>query len=102
MPTSQETTSIGFIGLGHMGGSMAARFLAAGHTVYGEERSRDDAQHLVDAGLQWRGTPREVALASHVIFSSVPDDDVLWRSPTDPTGSLPGSPPARSGSTSAP
>ena len=77
MATSEGTTSIGFIGLGHMGGNMAARFLAAGHTVYGEERSRDDAQHLVDAGLRWRGTPREVALASDVLFSSVPDDDVL-------------------------
>jgi 3-hydroxyisobutyrate dehydrogenase-like beta-hydroxyacid dehydrogenase len=56
MATSEGTTSIGFIGLGHMGGNMAARFLAAGHTVYGEERSRDDAQHLVDAGLHWRDT----------------------------------------------
>jgi hypothetical protein len=27
------TTKIGFVGLGHMGGNMAARFLAAGYTV---------------------------------------------------------------------
>jgi 3-hydroxyisobutyrate dehydrogenase-like beta-hydroxyacid dehydrogenase len=33
-------TKIGFVGLGHMGGRMAARFLAAGYAVYGEERSR--------------------------------------------------------------
>ena len=32
------TTKIGFVGLGHMGGNMAARFLAAGYTVYGESR----------------------------------------------------------------
>ena len=29
MATS-TTTSLGFVGLGHMGGNMAARFLAAG------------------------------------------------------------------------
>ena len=34
-----STTSIGFVGLGHMGGNMAARFLAAGYPVYGEERT---------------------------------------------------------------
>jgi 3-hydroxyisobutyrate dehydrogenase-like beta-hydroxyacid dehydrogenase len=90
MATSDGATSIGFVGLGHMGGNMAARFLAAGHTVYGEERSRDDAQHLVDAGLQWRGTPREVAQASDVVFSSVPDDDVLAAVADGPDGIIAG------------
>jgi 3-hydroxyisobutyrate dehydrogenase-like beta-hydroxyacid dehydrogenase len=69
--------SIGFIGLGHMGGNMAARFLAAGHTVYGEEQRREDAQHLLEAGLRWCDTPREVAEASEVVFTSLPNDDVL-------------------------
>jgi phosphoglycerate dehydrogenase-like enzyme len=32
---------IGFIGLGHMGGNMAARLLAAGYEVHGEAQSRD-------------------------------------------------------------
>ena len=32
--------TIGFIGLGNMGGNMAARYLAAGYTVYGEDRDR--------------------------------------------------------------
>jgi 3-hydroxyisobutyrate dehydrogenase-like beta-hydroxyacid dehydrogenase len=40
-----------------MGGNMAERFLAADYRVYGEERSREHAQPLVDAGLQWRDTP---------------------------------------------
>jgi 3-hydroxyisobutyrate dehydrogenase-like beta-hydroxyacid dehydrogenase len=31
---AEPTTKIGFVGLGHMGGSMAARFLAARYTVY--------------------------------------------------------------------
>ncbi len=45
--------TIGFIGLGHMGGNMAARYLAAGYTVYGEARNRERAQWLVDQGLRW-------------------------------------------------
>ena len=38
--TSMKPT-IGFVGLGTMGGNMAARFLAAGYTVHGEDRSRE-------------------------------------------------------------
>lgn len=53
--------SIGFIGLGNMGGNMAARYLAAGYTVYGEDRDREHAQWLVDQGLRWVDTPRALA-----------------------------------------
>src|SRR2546430_6774422 len=71
------TAKIGFVGLGHMGGNMAARFLAAGYTVYGESRDRDEADDLVHQGLEWRDTPREVAEAADVLITSVPNDDVL-------------------------
>jgi 3-hydroxyisobutyrate dehydrogenase-like beta-hydroxyacid dehydrogenase len=84
------TPSIGFVGLGTMGGNMAARFLAAGYPVYGEERQRAHAQTLVDHGLQWRDTPREVADAAEIIFTSVPDDDVLERVASGPDGILAG------------
>jgi 3-hydroxyisobutyrate dehydrogenase-like beta-hydroxyacid dehydrogenase len=70
-------TTLGFVGLGHMGGNMAARFLAAGYTVYGESLDRHDAQDLAHEGLRWRDTPREIAQAADVVFTSVPDDDVL-------------------------
>ena len=33
---------IGFVGLGHMGGNMALRLLAAGYEVYGVDRSRPE------------------------------------------------------------
>ncbi len=69
--------TLGFVGLGNMGGNMAARFIAAGYTVYGESRTKAHAQHLIDAGLQWRDTPREVAESSDVVFTSLPDDDSL-------------------------
>jgi 3-hydroxyisobutyrate dehydrogenase-like beta-hydroxyacid dehydrogenase len=68
---------IGFVGLGHMGGNMAARLLGAGYTVSGEVRSRETAQGLIDQGLRWCDTPREVAEAAEVVFTSLPNDDVL-------------------------
>ena len=81
---------IGFVGLGHMGGNMAARFLAAGYTVFGEARSRRDVQHLIDQGLQWCDTPRAVAEAADVVFTSVPDDRVLEEVASGPDGILAG------------
>ncbi|MEA2508995.1 MAG: hypothetical protein QOG21_1077 [Actinomycetota bacterium] len=84
------TTKIGFVGLGHMGGNMAARFLAAGYPVYGEDRNREQAQGLMHDGLQWRNTPREVAEAADVVFTSVPNDDVLKTVASGPDGIIAG------------
>jgi 3-hydroxyisobutyrate dehydrogenase-like beta-hydroxyacid dehydrogenase len=81
---------IGFVGLGKMGGNMAARFLAAGYPVYGEQRDRQGAQELVDDGLQWRATPREIAEAADIVFTSLPDDNVLEAVASGPDGILAG------------
>ncbi len=86
----KHVTTLGFVGLGHMGGSMATRFLHAGYTVYGEERSREHAQALVDEGLRWRDTPREVAQAADVVLTSLPDDGVLDQVASGPDGILAG------------
>jgi 3-hydroxyisobutyrate dehydrogenase len=82
--------TLGFVGLGHMGGNMAARFLASGYTVYGESRHRGDADDLVHEGLQWRDTPREVVEAADVLITSLPDDDVLETVASGPDGILAG------------
>src|SRR5690349_13630481 len=91
MPADTATTTrIGFVGLGHMGGNMAARFLAAGYRVYGEERSREHAEHLIEEGLQWRDTPRAVAEEVDAVFTSVPDDAALEEVASGPDGILAG------------
>jgi 3-hydroxyisobutyrate dehydrogenase-like beta-hydroxyacid dehydrogenase len=69
---------------------MAARFLAAGYPVFGEEQSREHAQALIEQGLQWCDTPRAVAEAADVVFTSVPDDDVLEEVASGPDGILAG------------
>src|SRR5438132_10774429 len=88
---AKTMSTLGFVGLGRMGGNMAARFLRAGYTVYGEERSREHAQALVDEGLRWRDTPREVAETVDVIFTSLPDDAALELVASGPDGILAGS-----------
>src|SRR5579859_7490685 len=68
---------IGFIGLGKMGGRVAKRLLDAGHNVTGYNRTRSKAQWLLDAGMQWGESPRQVAQQSDVIFSMVTNTDAL-------------------------
>jgi 3-hydroxyisobutyrate dehydrogenase len=73
-----------------MGGNMAARFLAAGYPVYGEQRGREGAEQLIQQGLRWCDTPRAVAEASDVVFTSVPDDEALESVASDADGILAG------------
>jgi 3-hydroxyisobutyrate dehydrogenase-like beta-hydroxyacid dehydrogenase len=83
-------TRIGFVGLGHMGGNMAARFLAAGYSIYGQDRNHEQAQGLVHDGLQWCETPRKVAESAEIVFTSLPDDEVLQEVASGPDGILAG------------
>jgi len=62
---------LGFIGLGNMGGGIVKRLLDAGHTITGYNRTRSKAQWLLDAGMQWGETPRQVAEIADVTFSMV-------------------------------
>jgi 3-hydroxyisobutyrate dehydrogenase-like beta-hydroxyacid dehydrogenase len=82
--------TIGFIGLGKMGGNMAARYLASGYTVYGEARDRSGAQWLIDQGLRWVDSPRELAEAVDVVMTSLPNDDVVESVAAGPDGLLAG------------
>jgi 3-hydroxyisobutyrate dehydrogenase-like beta-hydroxyacid dehydrogenase len=70
-------TAIGFVGLGAMGGRIAGRLIAAGHQVYGTNRTKARAAPLVERGLVWCDTPRAVAEAADVVFSMVTDDAAL-------------------------
>ncbi len=83
-------TSVGFVGLGNMGGNMVARLLAAGRTVSGWQRSREHAQQLIEQGLAWRETPRAVAEGAEILVTSLPDDAVLDAVATAADGILAG------------
>jgi 3-hydroxyisobutyrate dehydrogenase-like beta-hydroxyacid dehydrogenase len=69
--------NLGYIGLGSMGGRVTKRLLDAGHTVTGYNRTKSKAQWLLDAGMQWADTPREVAAVADVIFTMVTNTTAL-------------------------
>lgn len=64
---------IGFVGLGAMGAGIVPRLLAAGHAVTGWNRTKEKAQPLLEQGMTWAKTPRQVASQSEVVFSIVTD-----------------------------
>jgi 3-hydroxyisobutyrate dehydrogenase-like beta-hydroxyacid dehydrogenase len=82
-------TTIGFVGLGSMGSQLARRLLD-GNVVYGTNRSRGKADDLVEHGMTWLDTPREVATKSDVVFSMVTDDEALAAVADGPDGILAG------------
>ena len=89
MPGRQLRTRIGFVGLGSMGGPLAGRLLYR-NRVFGTNRTRSEARALIDQGLIWRDTPREVAAGADVVFSMVTDDRALDAVTAGPDGILAG------------
>jgi 3-hydroxyisobutyrate dehydrogenase-like beta-hydroxyacid dehydrogenase len=73
----REMAQLGFVGLGKMGGRVAKRLLDAGHSVIGYNRTRSKAQWLLDAGMQWGESPRQVAEMADVAFSMVTNTTAL-------------------------
>lgn len=69
--------TLGFVGLGAMGGRMVKRLLDAGHPVVGYNRTPARAQWLVEAGMRPAPSPRAVAEAADVVFSMVTDTEAL-------------------------
>ena len=69
--------NLAYIGLGVMGGRMAARLLAKGHAVTGYNRTKAKAQALADRGLRVADTPREAAAAADVTFVMVATSEAL-------------------------
>src|SRR6201987_2976929 len=64
---------VGFIGLGTMGGRIAANILKAGYEVIVNDLQRQQACHFLKAGAKWADTPRALAERSDVIFTSLPE-----------------------------
>lgn len=87
--------NLGFVGLGAMGGHIAARLLDKGHTVTGYNRTRGKAQWLIDKGIHWANSPREVAAVADVTFSMVTNDDALKAVTERPDGVLAGLGPSK-------
>jgi 2-hydroxy-3-oxopropionate reductase len=66
-------TSIAFIGLGIMGGPMAANLVKAGYDVVGYNRHPDPVERLVSAGGRGASDVAEAVAEADVIITMLPD-----------------------------
>jgi predicted dinucleotide-binding enzyme len=73
-PSSGPPLKIGIIGAGHIGGTLAKLWVAAGHEVLISSRHPEELSSLAQSlGPKARvGTPREAALFGDVVLESVP------------------------------
>jgi len=81
---------VGFIGLGVMGSQMVNRLLSKGHAVTGYNRTRKKAEWLVEKGMVWADSPREVASASEYTFAMVTNSAAIKAVTEGPDGMLAG------------
>jgi 3-hydroxyisobutyrate dehydrogenase len=72
------TATLGFLGLGRMGGPMARNLAAAGHTVHVFDVDPAAARRAAATpGVVAAASPRDVAARASVLFSALPNDDIV-------------------------
>lgn len=67
-----ETATVGFIGLGTMGGPMCVRLARAGHAVQAFDLNPQALEAPVEAGATAVGSAAEVAAGAEVLLTSLP------------------------------
>jgi len=72
-PASPSHVSVGFVGTGIMGASMAGHLLVAGHPLQVFNRTRSKAEPLLARGAVWHDSPAAVAAASDVVVTMLGD-----------------------------
>ena len=80
----------GFIGLGHLGGHLAASLLRHGFALTVHDRNRKAAETLVAEGAAWAETPKALAAASDAVITCLPSPAVSEAVLTGPDGILAG------------
>lgn len=68
---SNKIKTIGFIGVGVMGGPMAGHLLDAGYTLQVFTRTREKASSLLERGAQWASTPAQAADGADCVITMV-------------------------------
>jgi 3-hydroxyisobutyrate dehydrogenase-like beta-hydroxyacid dehydrogenase len=89
------TCDIGFIGLGRMGFPMARNLAAKGHALHVFDAATDALERAAAVpGVTARATPRDVAARAAVVFTALPNNDIVTETYLGAAGILAG---ARSG-----
>lgn len=74
MVAEESIRNIGVIGLGRMGTAIASNILKSDFNVIVYNRTADKTRSLVEAGALKATSPKEVAMKSDVLVSSLRDD----------------------------
>jgi 3-hydroxyisobutyrate dehydrogenase-like beta-hydroxyacid dehydrogenase len=85
-----EPERLGFAGLGAMGAGIARRLHDAGYDVVVWNRTKEKADPLVEAGMGWVETPRELAASVDVLFTMLTNTAAIEATAGGPDGVLAG------------
>ena len=80
----------GFIGLGHLGGHLAANLTRRGFSVTVHDVDRNRADGLLAAGAAWAESPRSLAIASDAVMTCLPSPKISKAVLSGPEGILAG------------
>jgi 3-hydroxyisobutyrate dehydrogenase-like beta-hydroxyacid dehydrogenase len=69
--------TIGFVGIGRMGGPMAGRLLDAGHSLCIYDTQAEATKPLIARGARLAKSPAEVASAADIVLMSLPTPDIV-------------------------
>lgn len=70
--------SLGFVGLGRMGGPMSGRLVERGFKVVGYDLSPEAAATATEKGVEIVGSPSEVGAKADLAFVSLPAPDLVY------------------------
>ena len=82
--------TVGYIGLGLMGKSIARNILKAGYPLIVHNRSQGAVEELVAEGAQALSSPAEVAARVDVVFTNLPDTPDVEKVALGPKGIIEG------------
>ena len=72
---------LGFIGVGNIGTPMCRHLIEAGHTVVAYDVNTSHLARMVSLGAQPAESPKAVAQACNIVFSSLPGPREEGRAP---------------------
>jgi 2-hydroxymethylglutarate dehydrogenase len=84
---------VGFIGLGNIGLPVASNLLKGGHELIVYDARRERMEMIIPSGARGARSPREVAMESEVVFTSLPNPKVCEEVMLGDDGVLAGAPP---------
>ena len=79
---------LGFVGTGTMGNPMARCLIEAGHHLTVHDLRREVTTNLCELGARWADTPRAVAEASEVVFTSLAGPTEVEKGVLDPLSGI--------------